>query len=476
MSDAKISELTELTSGNIVDADLAVVVDVSDTTDAASGTTKKTLFSSIAAYLASLAQTLTNKTIDADNNTVSNIGDEEMKAGVDAAKIANGTVSNTEFQYLNGATSAIQTQLDGKAASSHTHAASDITSGTLDDARISESSVTQHEAALSITESQISDLDHTDDDAVHDNVSGEIAAVTEKASPVSGDLLLIEDSEASNAKKRVQIGNLPSSGGDVSGPGSATGDAIVRFDGTGGKTIQNSGVTIDDSDNMSGVNNVTGVDTNFVTGTAGTDGDLAAWNSDGDLVDGPTPPSGAIVGTTDSQTLTNKDISNANNTYRSASDSVTGAVELAIASEVTTGTDTSRAITPDALAGSTIFGRKSLSIQVTAGDAEVATGDGQAYITIPEALNGMNLVRAQATVVTAGTTNATTVMVHNLTDASDMLSGAISIASAGTVGTVGTIDTDEDDVATNDIIRIDVDSVSTTPPEGLMIILEFQLP
>lgn len=44
------------------------------------------------------------------------------------------------------------------AAATHSHAASDVVSGTLDDARISESSVTQHQAALSITESQISDL------------------------------------------------------------------------------------------------------------------------------------------------------------------------------------------------------------------------------------------------------------------------------------------------------------------------------
>lgn len=44
------------------------------------------------------------------------------------------------------------------AAASHTHAASDVTSGTFDNARIAESNVTQHQAALSITESQISDL------------------------------------------------------------------------------------------------------------------------------------------------------------------------------------------------------------------------------------------------------------------------------------------------------------------------------
>lgn len=34
----------------------------------------------------------------------------------DATKIANGSVSNTEFQYLDGVTSAIQTQIDGKQA------------------------------------------------------------------------------------------------------------------------------------------------------------------------------------------------------------------------------------------------------------------------------------------------------------------------------------------------------------------------
>jgi hypothetical protein len=51
----------------------------------------------------------------------------DMPSGIDAAKIADGSVSNAEFQYLDGVTSSIQTQLDGKAASSHTHAISDVT-------------------------------------------------------------------------------------------------------------------------------------------------------------------------------------------------------------------------------------------------------------------------------------------------------------------------------------------------------------
>lgn len=167
----------------------------------------------------------------------------------------------------------------------------------------------------------------------------------------------------------------------------------------------------------------------------------------------------------------------------SASTTVAGIVELAIASEVTTGTSTTLAVTPDALAGSTIFGVKACSIEsffalesglVVAQD--VLQGDGCAYIVIPQALNGMNLIRANACVITAGTTNATTITLKNITDGHEMLSGAISIASGATVGTPGTIDTGEDDVVTNDVIAVNCDSVSTTKPKGLITVLEFALP
>jgi len=46
-----------------------------------------------------------------DNGVVT---DSKLSTGIDAAKLGDGTVSNAEFQYLNGVTSAIQTQLDGK--------------------------------------------------------------------------------------------------------------------------------------------------------------------------------------------------------------------------------------------------------------------------------------------------------------------------------------------------------------------------
>jgi hypothetical protein len=46
-----------------------------------------------------------------DNGVVSN---DKIATGIDAAKLGDGTVSNAEFQYLNGVSSAIQTQLDAK--------------------------------------------------------------------------------------------------------------------------------------------------------------------------------------------------------------------------------------------------------------------------------------------------------------------------------------------------------------------------
>ena len=64
----------------------------------------------------SASQTLTNKGIDADTNTLANIDNDEIKsaAGIDASKIADGTVSSTEFQFINTVTSNVQDQLDSK--------------------------------------------------------------------------------------------------------------------------------------------------------------------------------------------------------------------------------------------------------------------------------------------------------------------------------------------------------------------------
>ena len=54
---------------------------------------------------------------DASGNLLggNSIAPEDIPSNLDAAKIANGTVNSAEFQYLDGATSSIQTQIDAKA-------------------------------------------------------------------------------------------------------------------------------------------------------------------------------------------------------------------------------------------------------------------------------------------------------------------------------------------------------------------------
>ena len=162
-----------------------------------------------------------------------------------------------------------------------------------------------------------------------------------------------------------------------------------------------------------------------------------------------------------------------------ASDSAAGKVELATASETTTGTDTGRAVTPDGLAGSN-FGKRVVEWFISDPGASLSVGDGKAYFVVPDELNGMNLVRASATVVTAGTTNSTTIQIANVTDSVDMLSTVMSIetteTSTRTSASPGVIDTTHDDVATGDVLRCDIDAVSTTAPKGLIIEMVFQLP
>tara|TARA_B100001769_G_scaffold252820_1_gene227477 strand:+ start:426 stop:2066 length:1641 start_codon:yes stop_codon:yes gene_type:complete len=68
------------------------------------------------AVTATSTTTLTNKTFDADGtgNSITNIENANIKsaAAIDAAKIADGTVSNTEFEYINSLSSNVQNQLN----------------------------------------------------------------------------------------------------------------------------------------------------------------------------------------------------------------------------------------------------------------------------------------------------------------------------------------------------------------------------
>jgi hypothetical protein len=156
-----------------------------------------------------------------------------------------------------------------------------------------------------------------------------------------------------------------------------------------------------------------------------------------------------------------------------------GIVELATAAETTTGTDTTRVVTPDAFAGSD-FGIRYIQAIITNFTSDTATGDGQFYLHVPAGMDGMNLVEVHAEVITAGTTGTTDIQIHNVDNALDMLSTKLTIDSgetgSDTAATAAVINTSNDHVNEHDVVRIDVDAVSTTPAQGLIVTLGFQLP
>lgn len=175
-------------------------------------------------------------------------------------------------------------------------------------------------------------------------------------------------------------------------------------------------------------------------------------------------------------------------TGATASDTVVGVVELATIAETNTGTDAARALTPDGLAGS-VFGEKNVQLIAFDFTTDTATGDGKFYFIVPASLNGMVLVTVRAEVVTAGTTNPTTIDLARCATAAtgnlcsgtvvDMLSTNMTIDSGENstdTAAAAVIDTANDDVTTGQVIRVDVDAISTTAAKGLIITITFRLP
>jgi hypothetical protein len=275
-------------------------------------------------------------------------------------------------------------------------------------------------------------------------------------------------------------------GGDVTGPAGATSGNLASYDGATGKIIDDSGIAAADvysaggtdvavADGGTGASTASGARTNLGLGT------IATQAANNVAITG-----GSITGITDlaiadGGTGASSASAAFSNLKQDASTTSTGVVELTTAAEVTTGTDASRAITPDAFAGSD-YGIRLVHLQLVAGGADVATGDGagNARFFVPEEINGWNLVSVAAAVITAGTTGTTDIQIHNVTDAVDILSTKITIDSGEktsyTAATAPVINTANDDVATGDELRFDVDAVSTTAPQGLIVILGFQLP
>ena len=125
------------------------------------------------------------------------------------------------------------------------------------------------------------------------------------------------------------------------------------------------------------------------------------------------------------------------------------------------------------------IGKRIVEVQVLDSGTALATGDGKAYFFIPVELNGYNLVDADAAVHTVSSSGTPTIQINNLTQVADMLTTRITIdaneKTSFTAAVAPVIDTANDDVATGDQIRVDID-VTGTSTAGLWVILSFQLP
>ena len=112
-------EVTDLASG-VLDTDLTSVSASDDTIASAKAIKTYVDSQSHSNVTASSTTTFTNKTIDVDatGNSITNLANANIKAAaaIDATKIADGTVTSTEFQYINSLTSNAQDQIDLKAA------------------------------------------------------------------------------------------------------------------------------------------------------------------------------------------------------------------------------------------------------------------------------------------------------------------------------------------------------------------------
>jgi len=116
----------------------------------------------------------------------------------------------------------------------------------------------------------------------------------------------------------------------------------------------------------------------------------------------------------------------------------------------------------------------------------LTTGDGKLYFSIPARLNGSNLVAVTGQVITTGTVGTTTVQLARCANAatgnacsstvSDMLSTKLTIDasedSSDTAAIPSVVNQTYDDVSTNQVIRVDVDVVSTGS-QGLILNLTF---
>ena len=131
---------------------------------------------------------------------------DSIPTGISATKLADGTISDTEFQYLNGVSSAIQTQLDAKNATI-TGSASTIDTESLTADRAVISNGSQKIAVSDVTSTELGYLDGVTS-AVQTQIDSKQATLTGGATTIASSNLTASRALQSNGSGKVEVSDV----------------------------------------------------------------------------------------------------------------------------------------------------------------------------------------------------------------------------------------------------------------------------
>nr|BAR18207.1 prophage MuMc02 [uncultured Mediterranean phage uvMED] len=149
---------------------------------------------------------LSNEAITSVHIGVLSKTNNSIPTGISATKIANGTISDTEFQYLNGVSSAIQTQLDAKQATI-TGSASTIDTESLTANRAVISNGSQKIAVSDVTDTELGYLDGVTS-AVQTQIDSKQATITGGATTITSSNLTASRALQSNGSGKVEVSDV----------------------------------------------------------------------------------------------------------------------------------------------------------------------------------------------------------------------------------------------------------------------------
>ena len=234
--------------------------------------TPGTIFGTIASSSFSTNTTI-NVTWDSgslSNEAISNVyigalskTNDSIPTGINATKLADGSISNTEFQYLNGVSSAIQTQLDAKQPTI-TGSASTIDTESLTANRAVISNGSQKIAVSDVTDTELGYLDGVTS-SVQTQIDSKQATITGGASTIASSNLTASRALQSNGSGKVVVSDVTTTElGYLDGVTSAIQTQIDGKQNSDAQLTDIAGLTPTDS------NFIVGDGSNFVTESGAT--------------------------------------------------------------------------------------------------------------------------------------------------------------------------------------------------------------